>query len=406
MIMKNKITILVFVILTYYTNSQVPHKLLTSITFNNGEPIPEAKTFTDWEKFSMSNQPVFIKKLVNGTEYYFYNWYAVSDNRGVINEKWIIPNQSEIIIWNAYSPIEIVPVGIVSEQGDFSKVTDQNYFWTTSEYNEKGKRESAVSFSISTVNNDEIELKQAYKQEGFLVLVVEKEKMSIAIKEAAKLMLDVKKSSSTIVNNTTKTETNSTKGSTTTTKDYKTVKIGNQIWMTENLNVDRFRNGDLIPEAKTVDEWELAEKNKQPAWCYYNNDPANGKKYGKLYNWYAVNDSRGLAPAGFHIPSDSEWTTLTTYLGGEDIAASKLKSNSGWNENGNGTNSNGFSALPGGIRLLNGIFTNIGVNAYWWSSTEKHSSSAWNRFLGYGFVYVSKYDCSKSNGLSARCIKD
>ena len=232
--------------------------------------------------------------------------------------------------------------------------------------------------------------------------------MSIAIKEAAKLMLDVKKSSSTIVNNTTKTETktNSTIGNTTTSKDYKTLKIGSQTWITENLNTDRFRNGELIPEAKTADEWELAEKNKQPAWCYYNNDSVNGEKYGKLYNWYAVNDSRGLAPLGYHIPSDFEWTTLTTYLGGEDIAASKLKSNSGWIENGNGTNSNGFSALPGGIRLLNGIFTNIGVNAYWWSSTEKHSSSAWNRFLGYGFVYVSKYDCSKSNGLSARCIKD
>jgi uncharacterized protein (TIGR02145 family) len=406
--MKDKITILIFVILTSFLKSQVPYKILTSTNFNNGDLIPEAKTASEWEQQSMSNQPVFMKKMVQGTEYYFYNWYAVSDNRGVINEKWMIPNQSEIIIWNAYSPIEIVPIGIVSEQGAFTKVTDQNYFWTTSEYNEKGKRESAVSVSISNSTIGETELKQAYKQEGFLVLVVEKEKMSIAIKEAAKLMLDVKKSSSTIVNNTTKTETktNSTIGNTTTSKDYKTLKIGSQTWITENLNTDRFRNGELIPEAKTADEWELAEKNKQPAWCYYNNDSVNGEKYGKLYNWYAVNDSRGLAPLGYHIPSDFEWTTLTTYLGGEDIAASKLKSNSGWIENGNGTNSNGFSALPGGIRLLNGIFTNIGVNAYWWSSTEKHSSSAWNRFLGYGFVYVSKYDCSKSNGLSARCIKD
>ena len=192
--------------------SQEPAKLLTSTKFNNGEPIPEAKTSTDWEQLSMSNQPVFMKKLVNGTEYYFYNWYAISDNRGIVNENWMIPSQNEIIIWNAYSPIEIVPIGIVSEQGAFTKVTDQNYFWTCSEYTDKGKRESAISFSVSTVNNDEIELKQAYKQEGFLVLVVEKEKMSIAIKEAAKLMLDVKKSSSTIVNNTTKTETNKTNG--------------------------------------------------------------------------------------------------------------------------------------------------------------------------------------------------
>ncbi len=185
---------------------------LTTTLFSNGEPISEAKTQAEWEQLSMSNQPVFMKKLVNGKEYYFYNWYAISDNRGIVIENWMIPNQNEIVIWNSYAPIEIVPVGIISEQGAFTKVTDQNYFWTSSEYTDKGKRESAISASISKTNIGETELKQAYKQEGFLVLVVEKEKMSIAIKEAAKLMLDVKKSSSTIVNNTTKIETNKTNG--------------------------------------------------------------------------------------------------------------------------------------------------------------------------------------------------
>ncbi len=91
---------------------------------------------------------------------------------------------------------------------------------------------------------------------------------------------------------------------------YNSVKIGNQVWMTENLNVDRFRNGELIPEAKTKEEWIKAGENKQPAWCYYNNDPSNGKKYGKLYNWYAVSDSRGLAPENWRIPSDKEWVLL------------------------------------------------------------------------------------------------
>ncbi|MFM7765029.1 MAG: FISUMP domain-containing protein, partial [Sphingomonadales bacterium] len=80
------------------------------------------------------------------------------------------------------------------------------------------------------------------------------------------------------------------------------VTIGKQVWMTKNLDVDKFRDGSSIPEAKTDEEWKKAGKNKQPAWCYYNNDPANGAKYGKLYNWYAVNDSRGLAPVGYHIP--------------------------------------------------------------------------------------------------------
>jgi uncharacterized protein (TIGR02145 family) len=385
--------------------SQEPAKLLTSTKFNNGELIPEAKTASEWDQLSMSNQPVFMKKLVNGTEYYFYNWYAISDIRGVENEKWMIPNQNEIIIWNAYSPIEITPIGIVSEQGAFTKVTEQQYFWTNSEYTDKGKRESAFSFSISTVNNDEIELKQAYKQEGLLVLVVEKEKMSIAIKEAAKLMLDAKKSSSTIVNNTTKTETNSTAVNSNTTKDYKTVKIGNQTWMTENLNVDRFRNGDLIPEAKTGDEWELAGKNKQPAWCYYDNDPANGEKYGKLYNWFAVNDSRGLAPAGYHVPSDSEWITLSAYLGGENVAGDKMKSSSGWNENGNGTNSSGFSGLPGGNCGSVGSFS-IGLNGYWWSSSEFGTFNAWYRDLDYKRGDAYRESFNKTIGFSVRCLKD
>jgi uncharacterized protein (TIGR02145 family) len=312
-----------------------------------------------------------------------------------------------MVIWNAYTPIDITPIGIVNEQGAYTKVTDQQYFWTTSEYNEKAKRESAVSFSISTVNNYEIELKQAYKQEGFLVLVIEKEKMSIAIKEAAKLLVDAKRLSSTIINNITITETNSTTGSTTATKDYKTVKIGNQIWMTENLNVDRFRNRDIIPEAKTATEWELAGENKQPAWCYYNNDPVNGKKYGKLYNWYAVNDSRGLAPEGYHIPSDSEWTTLTTYLGGENIAGEKMKSIIGWNENGNGTNSSGFSGLPGGKRGSYGTFNYVGKVGDWWSSKEGSARYAWYRSLiyddgGYGW----NYNDNKENGFSVRCLRD
>lgn len=89
-----------------------------------------------------------------------------------------------------------------------------------------------------------------------------------------------------------------------------TVTIGNQVWMTKNLNVDKFRNGDPIPEAKTDEEWIKAGENKQPAWCYYENDPANGEKYGKVFNWYAVNDPRGLAPEGWHDPTEEELQDL------------------------------------------------------------------------------------------------
>jgi uncharacterized protein (TIGR02145 family) len=104
-----------------------------------------------------------------------------------------------------------------------------------------------------------------------------------------------------------------------------TVTIGTQVWTTKNLDVSTFRNGDVIPQASTDEAWEAAGGNKQPAWCYYDNDSANGTKYGKLYNWYAVNDPRGLAPEGYHIPTDEEWTVLIDYLGGRGIAGKKMK---------------------------------------------------------------------------------
>ena len=109
------------------------------------------------------------------------------------------------------------------------------------------------------------------------------------------------------------------------------VAIGKQIWTSKNLDVSKFRNGEAIPLAKTNAEWESAGENQQPAWCYYENKTANGTTYGKLYNWYAVNDPRGLAPNGYHVPTDAEWTTLTDYLGGDSIAGTKMKSTSGWN---------------------------------------------------------------------------
>lgn len=121
-----------------------------------------------------------------------------------------------------------------------------------------------------------------------------------------------------------------------------TVTIGNQVWMTKNLNVDKFQNGDPIPQAKTDAEWQAAGKNKQPAWCYFNNNTSNGTKYGKLYNWYAVNDPRELAPNGYHIPTDAEWMVLSDYFGGEAVAGGKIKSTSGWDDDGNETNERGF----------------------------------------------------------------
>jgi uncharacterized protein (TIGR02145 family) len=184
------------------------------------------------------------------------------------------------------------------------------------------------------------------------------------------------------------------------------VTIGTQTWTTLNLDLATFRNGDAIPEAKTDEEWEAAGDNKQPAWCYYDNDPKNGTKYGKLYNWYAVVDSRGLAPLGYHIPSDTEWTKLSDYLGGEESAGKKMKNLSGWRDEGNGNNSSGFTGLPGGTRDNVRDFASVGNVGFWWSASEDDEANAWNRRLHYYTSNLYRDYYFKSFGASVRCVKD
>jgi uncharacterized protein (TIGR02145 family) len=174
---------------------------------------------------------------------------------------------------------------------------------------------------------------------------------------------------------------------------YKELPIGKQVWMVENVNIDKFRNGDSIPQAKTSKEWEKAGKNKQPAWCYYDNNQKNGAKYGKLYNWYAVNDSRNMAPKGWHIPSDAEWTEVE-----KQILNSK------------NSNIDLFNKLSG-FRLSQGKFNWIDKCAGWWSTTEgtenfalgrnSYGNSAELRNLNDDMEYGSK-----KLGLSVRCVRD
>jgi uncharacterized protein (TIGR02145 family) len=188
------------------------------------------------------------------------------------------------------------------------------------------------------------------------------------------------------------------------------VNIGGQNWISENLNVDVFRNGDHIPQAKSELEWKIAGENKQPAWCYFNNDSLNGKIYGKLYNWYAVIDHRGLAPLGFHIPSLTEWEKVIKYLGGVNALCNKMKSKNRWEHNGNGNNESGFNGLPGGHRANEiygtGTFSHIGFHGHWWTLTEYSSNSSWGINLGYFDCSTIKSTNYKEYGLSVRCIKD
>jgi uncharacterized protein (TIGR02145 family) len=211
----------------------------------------------------------------------------------------------------------------------------------------------------------------------------------------------------------------------------KSCKIGNQIWMAQNLNVDRFRNGDPIPEARSNEEWESAGKNGKPAWCYYENDPANGTKYGKLYNWHAVNDPRGLAPKGWHVPTINEWHDMAKWLQSNDewVIGPLLKSKSGWKEK-NGKDKYGFSALPGGHRIgwfqlrkghgwvglenRNGEFLGVQTYCSWWSSSVQNEYTANNiTYLHAHYFFLDQDDESfdlfedfPEFGHSVRCLKD
>ncbi len=185
---------------------------------------------------------------------------------------------------------------------------------------------------------------------------------------------------------------------------YNAVAIGKQQWMTKNLNVDRFRNGDLIPEAKTKEEWDKAGENGQPAWCYYDNKPENGDKYGKLYNVFAVKDSRGLAPDGWHIPNEDEWYALQSFL--QKGISKKLKSKTGWSGGKNGTDEFGFNALPAGRRKVCCMFDDLGERAQWWTSTIDESDGVSCGFHEKGDKEFQFYLSFETDGLSVRCVKD
>lgn len=188
--------------------------------------------------------------------------------------------------------------------------------------------------------------------------------------------------------------------------DSTSISIGTQIWMKKNLDVDHYRNGDTIPMVTDPSQWEQL---KTGAWCYIGNDSSLGKIYGKLYNWFAVNDPRGLAPKGWHIASEKEWAILVKFLGGNDVAGGKLKEEglSHWHSPNTGaTNWSGFTGLPGGWRYYIRTDIQIGNYAYWWTSTEIDVTNAWSRALNNNDDNITSNVGYKVEGMSVRCIKD
>jgi len=191
---------------------------------------------------------------------------------------------------------------------------------------------------------------------------------------------------------------------------YKTVQIGTQVWMAENLKTSKYSDGTTIPNITDGTQWSNLTTG---AWAYYNNDAANYAKFGKLYNWYAVsptkNGNKNICPTGWHVPTDAEWTVLTDYLGGSSVAGGKMKevgTTSWYSPNIDATNTSLFTGLPGGFRFNFGYYDGIGSFGYWWSSSEFDTLNAWLRYLSCNNGNAYRDSVNKKIGFSVRCLRD
>lgn len=184
------------------------------------------------------------------------------------------------------------------------------------------------------------------------------------------------------------------------------IKICDQVWSPNNLSVSNYRNGDPIPQVTDPSVWTILTIG---AWCWYNNDSATYSGYGKLYNWYAIKDARGLAPLGWHIPTNAEWTTLSTCLGGDAVSGGKMKETglTHWNSPNTGaTNSSGFGSFGTGYRFYNGPFIVQGQYGSYWSITDADSQNGWIYYTSYNNSTFTSGTNLKTAGMNVRCVRD
>jgi uncharacterized protein (TIGR02145 family) len=183
------------------------------------------------------------------------------------------------------------------------------------------------------------------------------------------------------------------------------VTIGRQTWTNRNFNGTTYRNGDPIPECKTDQEWQQAHMAGRGCWCWYDNNPEMDEYYGKIYNFYAMTDQRGLAPRGWHIPTKQEWAELYDFLGGPYDSQVKLRSPNGWFRELNGTNESGFFGVAGGYRKDDGGFDSITLFGMWWSDLDEEGQT-WIQNLSYNEGDPSRRYGSRGGGFSVRLVKD
>jgi uncharacterized protein (TIGR02145 family) len=389
--------------------------------FRNGDPIPEAKTDEEWEKAGIMKKPVYCyydNDPENGKHYgKLYNWYAVNDPRILAPEGWHVPRKYEweklfnFFIAHGFPNDNYYHKGTANAlKSCRQKNSPMGGICDTSEHprwesDDDIKRYGFDAYGFSALPGGERDADGIFIQLGFYGCwwsVTENSSIY-------SYLLMISHNGCLILGLAFKTLSLSIRCLKDIKSEHDSIKINNQVWMKKNLDVSRFRNGDQIPFAKTNEEWERAGREEKPAWCFYYNDPENGKIYGKLYNWYAVNDPRGIAPEGFHVPNNEEWGDLTINLGGWKEEGGKMKTTDTifWaSPNFGATNSSGFSGLPGGYRNDFGAFLMIGISSCFWSRSEGSMESAWSLSLAYDNACVTSDADDKGYGFSVRCLRD
>jgi uncharacterized protein (TIGR02145 family) len=442
---------------------------LATDQYRNGNAIPTGLDNNAWSTTNIGAYSIYAdNSLVDSIYGKLYNWYAVSNQSGLCPSGWHVPTDCEWMLmegnigmsitdqqsivrdtnvggklksqsnlWlspntgaNNFSGFSALPGGYRFNGGVYNYINNDGYWWTSSQSDNANSWYRTLFYW-----NENVFRSNFIKNYGFSVRCLKDSEtpsiLGCTDGAACNFMANANQDDgSCLYQNATCDD-----GNANTTNDvingscvcagtavgngtyipgngatdidgntYTSIIINGQEWMQQNLAVTKYRNGDPIPSGLSDATWQSTTSG---AYAIYNNDAANNTLYGKLYNWFAVNDGRGLCPTGWHVPSDAEWATLETNLGGSSVAGGKMKSTTGWNSPNTGaTNESGFTGLPGGYRGSNGSYSDVGYNGGWWGSTEYGSSDAWNRRLAYDDSVVYRFNDSKRGGFSARCVRD
>jgi uncharacterized protein (TIGR02145 family) len=373
---------------------------LDTDTFQNGDPIPHAPTLAEWAEATESRQPAWCyykNDPENGALFgRLYNFYAVIDPRGLAPAGWHIPSLEE---W------EFLYEYVGSTSDEISGALKSDRLWVDYENAERGENSfgfTALPGSYRMKTGDYYPYVD--QGPGYVAYFWSRTPASDTGAYALRLTSQLWIFETIIPAKGTGASVRCLRGA---LNPPDPGVIGTQEWMIRNLDTDTFRNGEPIPTAHTPAEWVEAATNRTPAWCYYMDNPENGTLYGRLYNWYAVTDPRGLAPSGWKVPDDMDWKELEAYLSESGLDGGALKSETGWaNPQSWDSNVTGFSALPGQMRFENASFYEGAELALFWSTHEINDEKAEARGLHGEVNNFSEFFHLKGAGLSVRCLRE